>query len=81
MNRFSHCLSLISAWLQVRFALDHVDEVVHHAAFAAHDEVEVAQADVEVDHGRLVAAQARGPMRSSRWWSSCRRRPCPKSPR
>ncbi|MNV99407.1 hypothetical protein D3C71_1947610 [compost metagenome] len=37
--------------------MDHVDEVIHHAAFAAHDEVEVAQADVKVDHGSLVAAQ------------------------
>jgi len=39
-----------------------VDQVIHHATFAAHDQVQVAQADVEVDHGRLVAAQgqARG---------------------
>jgi hypothetical protein len=43
--------------VQVGLALDHVDEVIHHAAFAAHDEVEVAQADVKVDHGSLVAAQ------------------------
>jgi hypothetical protein len=50
-------LSLIRAWLQVGFAVDHVDQVVHHAAFAAHDEVEVAQADVEVDDGGLEAAQ------------------------
>ena len=66
--------------VQVGFALDHVDQVVHHAALAAHDQVEVAQADVEVDHGRLVGRAARAPMRSSRSWSSCRRRPCPKSP-
>src|SRR3546814_9126087 len=38
------------------FALGDVDEVVHHAAFAAHDQVEVAQADVEVDHDDLLAA-------------------------
>jgi len=37
--------------------VDDVDQVVHDAALATHDEVEVAQADVEVDHGRLVAAQ------------------------
>src|SRR6185312_14483890 len=42
--------------LQRGFFLDHVDEVVHHAAFAAHDEIEVAQADVEIDDGGLVAA-------------------------
>ena len=48
------------------FAVDHVHEVVHHAAFAAHDEVEVAQADVEVDHAGLVAAkrEARGEARA-----------------
>jgi hypothetical protein len=33
--------------------------IVHHAAFAAHDQVEVAQADVEVDHRHLLAAPAR----------------------
>src|SRR5690606_26021499 len=37
--------------LERAFALDDVDEVVHHAPFAPHDEVEIAQADVEVDHG------------------------------
>src|SRR5690606_4325280 len=37
-------------------ALGDVDEVVHHAALAAHDQVEVAQADVEVDHDDLLAA-------------------------
>ncbi|MCY1311352.1 hypothetical protein D9M70_616400 [compost metagenome] len=37
------------------FALDHVDEVVHDAALAAHDQVEVAQADVEVDDRGFVA--------------------------
>ena len=41
---------------QRRFALDDVDEVVHHAALAAHDQVEVAQADVEVDDGDFLAA-------------------------
>ncbi|VXB80558.1 hypothetical protein PSEUDO8O_170545 [Pseudomonas sp. 8O] len=39
------------------FAIDDVDEVIHHAAFAAHDQVEVTQADVEVDDDGLVAAQ------------------------
>lgn len=36
-----------------------VDEVVHHAAFAPHDQVEVAQADVEVDHRHLLPRRAR----------------------
>jgi hypothetical protein len=36
-----------------------VDEVVHDATLAAHDQVEVAQADVEVDDGDLVATRAR----------------------
>ncbi len=42
---------------ELGLALNDVDEVVHHAALAAHDEVEVAQADVEVDDGGFVAAQ------------------------
>ncbi|KAG1243681.1 hypothetical protein G6F65_022255 [Rhizopus arrhizus] len=44
------------------FALDHIDEVVHHATLAAHDEVEIAQADIEVDDSGLVAPhrEARG---------------------
>src|SRR5690606_32634121 len=40
---------------QGRLALDDVDEVVHHATLATHDQVEVAQAHVEVDHGDLLA--------------------------
>ena len=40
-----------------RFAVNHVDQVIHDAAFATHDQVEVAQADVEIDHRGLVAAQ------------------------
>src|SRR5574343_1289172 len=43
--------------VQRGFAVDHVDQVVYHAAFAAHDQVEVTQANVEVDHRSLVAAQ------------------------
>jgi hypothetical protein len=43
--------------VQVGFPLDDVDQVVDHAALAAHDEVEVAQAHIEVDDGGLVAAQ------------------------
>src|SRR5262249_19607926 len=40
--------------VEVRFLLDDVDEVVDDAALATHDEVEVAQADVEVDDRGLV---------------------------
>ncbi|MCY1460528.1 hypothetical protein D9M71_780950 [compost metagenome] len=36
--------------------MDDVDEVVHHAALAAHDQVKVAQANVEVDDGNFFAA-------------------------
>ncbi len=43
--------------LERSLALDDVDEVIHDAAFAAHDEVEVTQTDVEVDDRNLVAAQ------------------------
>jgi hypothetical protein len=43
--------------VQARLAIDDVDQVVHDATLAAHDEVEVAQADVEVDDRGLEAAQ------------------------
>jgi hypothetical protein len=33
----------------------HVDEVINHPALAAHDQVEVAQADVKVDDGDFFA--------------------------
>ena len=42
---------------EVGLALDDVDEVVHHAALAAHDQVEVAQTNVEVDDDGLEPAQ------------------------
>ena len=35
-------------------ALDDVDEVEDHAPLGAHDEVEVAQADVEIDHDDVL---------------------------
>ncbi|MGY4375689.1 hypothetical protein ACVWZ3_003328 [Bradyrhizobium sp. i1.3.6] len=47
--------------------LHHVDEIEHDAAFGAHDEVEVAQADVEIDDDDLVAAlRQRSPQRGGR---------------
>src|SRR3546814_15933916 len=51
---------------QVGLAIDDVDEVEHHAPLAAHDQVEIAQADVEVDDDGLVAAppKARGKRRA-----------------
>ena len=39
------------------FPLDDVDQVVYHAAFAAHNQIQVAQADVEVDNGGFMAAE------------------------
>ena len=50
-------LVLDEGLVQVGLAVEDVDEVIHHAAFAAHDEVEVAQADIEVDDRGLEAAQ------------------------
>src|SRR5690606_6628772 len=49
-------LVLDQGLLEGGLAVDDVDEVVHHAPLATHDQVEVPQADVEVDHGGLVAA-------------------------
>ena len=37
--------------------MDDVDEVVYDAAFHTHNQIKVAQTDVEVDHGGFVAAQ------------------------
>ena len=46
---------------QLGVALGDVDEVVHHPALGAHDEIEVAQADVEIDdHDLLAALRQRG---------------------
>ena len=36
-------------------ALDNVNEVVNHAAFAAHDQVQVTQANIEIDDDRFFA--------------------------
>jgi hypothetical protein len=41
--------------VQLRLVADHVDEVVDHPPLAAHDQIEVAQADVEVDRDRLLS--------------------------
>ena len=42
--------------LERALLMDHVDEVVDDAPLATHDQVEVAQADVEVDHCDFLAA-------------------------
>mmetsp|Transcript_59446 Transcript_59446/g.140617 ORF Transcript_59446/g.140617 Transcript_59446/m.140617 type:complete len:388 (-) Transcript_59446:74-1237(-) len=41
---------------QLDLVVNDIDQVVHHAALDAHDQVEVAQAHVEVDDAGLVAA-------------------------
>ena len=46
--------------MQADAVVDDVDEVEHDPALAAHDQVEVAQADVEVDDDGLLAAAAPG---------------------
>ncbi len=53
--------------VELGVALDDVDEVVDHAALGTHDEVEIAQADVEVDHGDAIA-----PLRQRRAERRCR---------
>ena len=57
MNRFFALFVLDHRLVKIRFAVDHVDQVIDDAPLAAHDQVEVAQADVEVDHGGFVTAQ------------------------
>src|SRR6185312_17100358 len=41
---------------QLGDALNHIDEIEHHAAFGTHYEVEVTQADVEIDHHDALPA-------------------------
>ena len=40
-----------------RFAVDDVDQVIDDAPLAAHDQVQIAQADVKIDDGRFEATQ------------------------
>ena len=61
---------------QLGVALHDVDEVEHDAALGAHHEVEVAQADIEIDDHHAAARSAPAPRRARRWRSSCRRRLC-----
>src|SRR5947209_10296546 len=42
--------------VELGIAVDDVDEVEDDAAFASHDEIEIAQADVEIDDHRFLAA-------------------------
>jgi hypothetical protein len=42
--------------LEPAVALNDVHEVVHDTALAPHDQIEVAQSDVKVDHGDALAA-------------------------
>ena len=45
---------------ELRHALHHVDQVEHHSALGAHHQIEVTQADVEIDHGDLLAGLREG---------------------
>ena len=43
--------------IEIGVAVDHIDEIEHNAALAAHHEIEVAQSDVEIDDHSFMAAQ------------------------
>jgi hypothetical protein len=43
--------------LEVGLLVDDVDEVVYHPAFTSHDQIEIAQAHVEIDNYRFMATQ------------------------
>src|SRR5205085_12059584 len=43
--------------IEIGVAVDHIDEIEHNAALAAHHEIEVAQSDVEINDHCLMAAQ------------------------
>src|SRR5260370_5208957 len=44
--------------VELSVAVDDIDEIEHNAAFAPHDQVEVAQPDIEVDNDSPLAAQS-----------------------
>jgi nitrate reductase beta subunit len=54
---------------QLGVALDDVDEVVDDPAFSPHHEIEIAQADIEIDHNDPLAALRQ---RSAQGSSRCR---------
>ena len=41
-------------------ALDHIDQIEHHTAFGAHDEIEVAQPHVEINDDHAFATLREG---------------------
>ena len=43
LSRISACASLALPWIDV-------DQVEHDPPFRAHDQIEIAQADIEIDH-------------------------------
>ncbi|MNT02143.1 hypothetical protein D3C72_1366310 [compost metagenome] len=52
---------------QLGVALDDVDEIVNHAAFSTHDEIEVTQTDIEIDdHDLLFVLRQCGAKRCGR---------------
>ena len=52
---------------KLRHALHHVDQVEHNSALGSHHQIEVAQADVEIDHGDVLAGlRERGAKRGGR---------------
>ncbi len=52
---------------QLGSSLDDIDEVVDHPAFGPHDQIEVAQAHVEIDHDNgLAGSRQRGTQGGSR---------------
>ena len=65
---------------QLGVALGDVDEVVDDPALGPHHQVEVAQADIEIDHHAPSRRLAPARRRAQRSMSSCRPRPCRMSP-
>src|SRR5690606_31669684 len=50
-------LVLDQGLIERRLAVDHVDQVVDDPALTAHDEIQIAQPDVEVDDGGFMPTQ------------------------
>jgi hypothetical protein len=56
MYKILHALVANQRLIQVGLVVNDIDEVVHDPALAAHDQIQVAQADIKIDHHGSIAA-------------------------
>ena len=71
-----HLLVLDHRLFDIGIAIDHIDQVIDHAALATHDQVQVAQAHVKIDDGGFETAQGQDRLPVQCWWWFYRHHPC-----